>query len=125
MHFKRLTQVLVLSIIAIACGGDDPSGPPYASFDGEWRGGVAGLGLRVVVTDVDGDVNGSGTISGVTNISLTITGGHDHPDVEFSGMSPGFQSFTFSGEFEDANTVEGRADGSGFDNERVILTRQP
>ena len=106
------------------CGGDEPSGPAYAPFDGLWRGSVVGISVRLQVTDDNGVISGTGRLMAVQSVDITVDGEHDHPHVSFTGRASGFQNFEFDGAFIAADTVRGHADGSGFSNHLMILTRQ-
>lgn len=121
---KSRLFVLTLGVCLAACGGDDPSGPPYASLTGDWRGSLAGLTFRMDVTDDDGLISGTGTLSGTATLSFNVAGDHDHPDVDFEGIATGFENFEFDGRFLHEDTVRGRVNGSGFSDDVLLLIRQ-
>jgi hypothetical protein len=116
--------LIVVSLCVVGCGEEEPSGPAYAPFNGRWDGSLTGIHMRVTTTDNDGEIDGTGFVQfGSSTLTITVTGDHDHPDVEFTGRATNFDSFEFRGEFEDANTVHGHVDGSGFTNDFVVLRR--
>ena len=91
MRRTRFATLLV-PVLALGCG-DDPAGPPYADFSGEWRGSLTGISVRLYLTDSDGDVSGTGILSAAQTLNITVSGDHDHPDVDFTAYATGYNSF--------------------------------
>jgi len=91
------------------------------NLTGRWRGAV-GADTIVTLTHTGSALSGTfdsislkGTVSG----SVGNTG-----QVTFTVTVPGFQSFTLSGQADDAgNTISGQVNGSGFQNAAFTLKR--
>ena len=117
---RGLSLVFLLAVTGCVFGGDP-------SIDGRWSGSVSGgTNFSMTVTERDRTVTGSATISGSGgSIALTVTGTHAHPAVALTMSATGFESFNFTGNFETDDLITGSLNGSGFVNEQISLLRSP
>ena len=121
--------MVALMLLAAGCGGDDSSTEPEdPEVEGQWNGPIntdVGSGsLALTLTETDGTVSGTGTLS-VTGdaLALTVTGTYAPPNVSLQMTSQGFEPMNLSGEVTDEE-INGTLNGSGFVNIAVTLTRQ-
>jgi hypothetical protein len=107
------TNTLALSVNIVAGYSKD--------LTGRWRGTV---GADSIATLTETNSNLSGTFDSL-NLKGTVTGTVSNTgQVTFTVTVPGFQSFTFTGQADDAgNTMSGQVNGSGFNNAAVVLKR--
>ena len=121
--------MVALMLLAAGCGGGDSSTEPDdPEVEGQWNGPIntdGGSGsLALTLTETDGTVSGTGTLS-VTGdaLALTVTGTYAAPNVSLQMTSQGFEPMNLSGEVTDEE-IDGTLNGSGFVNIAVTLTRQ-
>ncbi len=118
-----------LMLLVTGCGGGDGSTQPDdPEVEGQWNGPIntdGGSGsLAVTLTETDGTVTGTGTLS-VTGdaLALSITGTYAPPNVSLQMSAPGYEPMNLSGEVSDEE-IDGTLNGSGFVNIAVTLRRQ-
>jgi hypothetical protein len=91
------------------------------NLTGRWRGAV-GADTIVTLTQTGSILSGtfdSISLKGSVSGSVSNTG-----QVTFTVTVPGFNSFTLSGQADDAgNTISGQVNGSGFQNDAFTLKR--
>lgn len=119
---RRCIAALVLAVTLAACGDD--GGPSIPSASGTWSGGVGSATLTLTLTEDDGAVTGAGSLAGPGgSIALTAQGTHAHPSMSLTLTSQGFEDLNFQGEFVDDDSVDGRLNGSGYQNDAITLRR--
>lgn len=121
--------LLGLTLLLAGCGGGDGSTEPdEPEVEGQWNGPIntsVGSGsLALTLTESDGTVSGTGTLS-VTGdaLALTVTGTYAPPNVSLQMTSPGFEPLNLSGDVTE-DEIDGTLNGSGFVSIAVTLTRQ-
>jgi hypothetical protein len=129
----RLAVAAVLLGVVAACSSSEASGPngrPSGKWVGSMVSGTFTLSLELVlVEDASGKVTGNGFIStaigGVTNANaaLTATGAFVAPDLSVNLASPGFSTLNLTGTIS-GDSFNARLNGSGLDNETMVLARQ-
>lgn len=132
---RRWALVLFLALLT-GCE-DGATEPRIPSVTGQWLStlSVGGTALDIHLTlveepaDVGGgrDVVGHGTVSlEGTEFVITIEDGrHAYPGVAMTlEFDVDFQPMVFTGSFTGADLIQGRLNGSGFDNEPTDLRRQ-
>jgi hypothetical protein len=124
----RYLLVGMMLLVAGCGGGDGSTEPDEPQVEGQWNGPIntdVGSGsLALTLTETDGTVSGTGTLS-VTGdaLALTVTGTYAPPNVSLQMTSEGFEPLNLSGEV-DEEEIDGTLNGSGFVNIAVTLTRQ-
>lgn len=120
---KKLIPILASLLVIVGCS--DGTAPEVPSMAGSWSGNFRGATVTFTATEDNRNIVGNGHISaGVESIALTISGTHVHPDVALTLTAIGFQEMAFSGMFSSDTQITGRLNGSGFNNEQVVLIRQ-
>lgn len=120
----RLTRGLWAAVFALAlvgCG-DDSSGPSEADIEGTWSGDLGGAPMTLTITELDGDLAGSGTIQAGETHPLTLDGTVSGDEMEITITVEGFNPFVLTGTFTE-ESMSGVANGSGFDDEPFELSR--
>jgi len=119
---RLLTGLALLALIA--CGGDSTAPPP--NITGTWAGASStGVVLNLVLTQSAGQITGTGQISGGgTTVALTATGTFANPAVSLDLEATGFSGSNYTGTLTSPTAITGALNGSGFVNERIILTKQ-
>jgi hypothetical protein len=120
------TMAVGLALIGAACGGD--SGPNPIDVQGAYVGTIQGSGspgqLQLTLVETSGTVTGSGSLSGVSGaVALTVTGNYTEPNVSLGLHAQGFEDINITGSVT-TTKITGSANGSGFQNGVVDLTRQ-
>jgi hypothetical protein len=124
----RYLLVGLMLCLAGCGGGDGSTEPDEPQVEGQWNGPIntdVGSGsLALTLTEGDGTVSGTGTLS-VTGdaLALTVTGTYVPPNVSLQMTSQGFEPMNLSGEVAEEE-IDGTLNGSGFVNIAVTLTRQ-
>lgn len=129
----RALAVVSLLIALAAAGCEDSSGPATPSLTGRFVGATTGVQADLNLTETGGNVTGNGTIVAPNpanvlqslTIPVTVTGTHAHPNVTLTARATGQPDATFTGAFQDANTVTGSLSLPGFPTVSLTLTRQP
>lgn len=137
----RSGTVLRLALVAALATGttglkcaegplDRANGPSVStrSVAGTWQGTIVTLVMRVVLTDVNGTIAGTGTMTqNGTPFGLTISGTRDGANFTLNVAEVEHEPFTFIGTVQGTGTgttLTGVANGSGFLNQPITLTRQ-
>lgn len=130
--------VLVASLALLAgCGGESLT-PSTADLSGGWSGSSEGVTLNLTLSeDMEGNLTGSGSISGETeSFSVTVSNG-THSGSSFSmqlDAGEGVENATYSGTVvvsegtggtgpSDQVLLDGSLNGSGFNNFQITLSR--
>jgi hypothetical protein len=122
MHMKIIAPLL---LVLLALGCSDSTEPVLPSMAGAWSGNIQGSSLTFTATENGQVVSGNGHISsGTQSVALTVSGTHSHPNVALTVRITGYQDLAFSGTFVSASQVSGRLNGSGFNNEQFVISRQ-
>lgn len=130
---RQHSYVLVFTYVAIAvlvssCSKDDPTAPlplpPPPSTAGSWFGSIVeGTNVASIQLNLSQDIvliNGVGSLSG---LELSVSGQNSYPGVTLLFSSPGYEPFTFAGQFVSLKKLTGIINGSGFIDATVILNR--
>lgn len=122
MALRRLSIAIAVALIA-ACGGS-PSEPEPISLDGTWAGDASGLHISMTVTEIDGTVVGSATLTAFgASHGRPVTGTLEGAVLKFS-MAGGTEPIRFSGTVEGKNKIPGTLSAWGLSNMRITFTRQ-
>ncbi len=128
----RSLVAVALIFVATACSSSETSGPngrPSGKWTGSLVSGNFTVSLNLVmVEDAGGKVTGNGFISsalsGVTNsTALAVTGTFVAPNLSANLTAPGFNTMNLTGAVK-GDTFNAQLNGSGFNNETMVLTRQ-
>ncbi|MBK7905393.1 MAG: hypothetical protein IPJ78_02410 [Gemmatimonadetes bacterium] len=110
----------VTLINLIGCG--DPSGPPL-SLTGEWVGTADGRTITLVLTDAEGDIAGTGSITNPAN-TLNAGGSRDARQVSIDVLvgTTSVSLFSLEGSLS-GDHIDGTVDGAGFSSATIRLSR--
>lgn len=122
----RQAIALCAVLVATGCGGD--SGPDVIDVQGSYTGTIQGSGssgqMQLTLVESAGVVTGSGSLSSASDaVAVTVTGTYTQPSLSMILHAPGFEDINVSGQVT-ATKITGSANGSGFVNGVVDLTRQ-
>lgn len=131
---RLLIALLLTSIAAAGCSSSESTGPGGRPT-GNWVGSVA-IGTTFAVTinmvlieDATGRVTGNGyltsSISGTVNNTAAVTanGSFVAPHLSLNLSSAGFNTMNLTGPIS-GNTLTAILNGSGFNSETMVFTRQ-
>lgn len=118
--------IAVCAVLLMGCGGDQ--GPAVIDVQGAYQGTIQGSGsaaqMQLTLVETSGVVTGSGSLSSSSDaVSVTVAGSYTQPNVSLVLSSPGFSDITVAGTVTPTK-ITGSANGSGFVNGVVDLTRQ-
>ena len=107
---------------------DDAIGPTIRTLNGIWQGPIDHLTMRLTLTESNGSVTGSGTMleNGVS-FALSVSGTSSNGAFSLTIAEVEHAPFTYTGNLqasESATTLVGVANGSGFQNQPITLTKQ-
>jgi hypothetical protein len=130
LRFALITLVAA-STMGLKCAEgplDGGLGPGTKSLTGTWQGPIESLIMRVVLTETNGTVTGTGTMTqnGVP-FALSVTGTSSGGNFSLNVAEVEHEPFTYTGSVQGAGsgtTMTGVANGSGFVNQAVTLTKQ-
>lgn len=112
--------LIFVALLAVACS--DSTGPA-PRVTGNWSGTVGSASLTLQLTQTDAAVSGTGAFSGPGgSAAMTATGSYIKPTVSMTLSSPGFEPINITGTLN-GDALNGTANGSGFINSAVTLTR--
>ena len=119
---NQLFLLSILLLFLVACGKAEEEIP---SMTGKWSGGGGGAVVNVTVNENDTEINGSGNLAGgSSSIALTVSGTNVYPNVSLTLSSTNYAPINFTGRFSDSNTIDGKLNGSGFNDLVISLVRQ-
>jgi hypothetical protein len=119
----RLRQLLVAAAVIQALGCIDSAGPSL-TVTGEWTGVANGRTVILTLTDTEGTIGGTGSITApqdVLNCSGSRTGREVFLDVLIGGGP--FSVFTLEGTIR-GDVIVASLTGAGFDDTSVQLARE-
>ncbi|MGH7647106.1 MAG: hypothetical protein ACREND_03235 [Gemmatimonadaceae bacterium] len=117
---RRPLVSIVIALGMAACGS---STSPAPTLNGSWTGSDPNSSLSLTLTQSGTQVTGTGQLVSGTTYPLTVTGIVAEPAFSLS-MTPGqFAPVTYTGSLSH-DSLTGRLNGSGFDNESITLARQ-
>ena len=129
----RVAVVCLGLVLAAGCSSSESTGPggrPSGNWKGSLATGTFTFSLDVVlVEDAAGKVTGNGylatALSGsvTTTAAVTATGTFAAPHLSVNLSSPGFNTLNVSGKIS-TDTIDAVLNGSGFNSEKIVLTRQ-
>jgi hypothetical protein len=104
-------------------------GPSTNTVAGTWQGTiVTDLSMRLVLTESNNTVNGTGTMTELgVPFALTISGTSANGTFSLDIAEVQHAPFTFTGSVQlngAVRTMVGVANGSGFTNQAITLTKQ-
>lgn len=121
MRTIRAAVLAGLFVVAVSCGGDTA---PKWSSQGAWTGSVQGATLAVTLRDVDGEITGNGSLSGLGSaIALEANGTRADASVSMTLSANGYEPFNFSGTLTTHASIEGTLQGSGYAGEAITLVK--
>lgn len=116
-----------LLFVFAACKDQAP--PPPPTVNGFWTGTSGSMTLSLTLAQNSAAVTGSGQVSVPGEaIALTVQSGtFVHPTLSATLAATGYEPMNYTGTMSqsNANQIVGRLNGSGFQNESVVLTRAP
>lgn len=120
-----LTVALALSAVVLSC--TDGTAPADPNLTGTWAGAAAGRTISLNLTDTDGSIGGSGTITSPAG-TITTNGSRSGREVSLNAtvaLGGGtFSSLLITGQI-DSDEVIGTISGSGYSSEPITLVRNP
>jgi hypothetical protein len=117
---RRLLFSLVVALGMAACAS---STSPTPTLNGSWTGSDANTALSLTLTQTGTQVTGTGQLVSGGTYPLTVTGTVAAPAFSLT-MTPGqFAPVAYTGSLSH-DTLKGRLNGSGIDDESITLTRQ-
>jgi hypothetical protein len=127
-----LLAALTTATTGLACGEEGPLdrgvGPSIRSLTGTWAGPIQHLSMRLTLTETDGSVVGSGTMTeNAESFTLSVAGTVSNGAFSLTISEAEHESFTFTGNVQvsgAAATMVGIGNGSGLENEPITLTKQ-
>jgi hypothetical protein len=131
----RLVFVAVLGAMTtgLKCADgplDRANGPSTTtrSLSGTWEGPIVSLVMQVVLSDANGTITGTGVMTqNGTPFALVITGTRTGSSFSLNVNEADHEPFTYSGTIQGSGsgtTMVGVANGSGFLNQSITLTKQ-
>ena len=131
----RLALVAVLATVTtgLECAEgplDRANGPNVStrSMTGTWEGPIVTLVMRAVLTDNDGTITGTGTmLRNGASFAVTLSGTRTGSNFTLNVTEVEREPFTFSGTVMGSGagtSLVGIANGGGFVNQAITLTRQ-
>lgn len=119
--------LLTLPVALMACDSAEEDEDPTIS--GQWQGTAnfqgTPLTVSILLTERDQAITGSGTVTFVNPVAVSVTGTHNYPNVALTIQSSGLEDLNFSGTLTgDARSISGSLSGSGFDNFAITLRKQ-
>ena len=133
--FRRLALIAMLATVTtgLECAEgplDRANGPDVTtrSMTGVWQGTIVTLVMRVTLTDNNGTISGTGTMTqaGVP-FALTVSGTRNGSNFALNVAEAEHEPFEFTGSVQgtgSGTTLTGVANGSGFVNQPVTLSKQ-
>lgn len=130
---RRFALVALLATVTsvLGCGEgalDRGVGPATRSLTGTWEGPLSDLTMRLVLTETNGNVAGTGTmIQAGQSFTLSVTGSVASGTYTLQVSEPTHATLTLTGSVQvagTATTMTGVANGAGFTDEPVTLTKQ-
>ena len=129
----RVALVAALATVnmGLACAPgplDGPLSPTTQTVAGTWQGPIGSLTMRLVLAETNGTVTGTGTMTeaGVP-FTLSVSGTNSNGTFTLAVAEAAHETFTYAGSVQTssgARTMVGVANGAGFTNEPITLTRQ-
>jgi len=120
---RQARQAVALSaVLLMGCGGDQ--GPAPVEVEGAWTGAIGSETLSFTVQETSGTVSGSGSLNSTSQaIAVTVSGTFARPAVNLTLTADGFNPIAIQANVGET-TLNGSANGSGYVNAVVSLTRQ-
>ena len=116
-----------LFLAVMSCKDQGP--PPPPTVDGAWAGASGNFTFNLTLAQSGSTVTGSGQVGGPDeSLALTVSSGtFVAPNVSMVLSAQGFQPMNYSGALatNNSNQIIGRVNGSGFQNDVLVLTRFP
>ena len=128
---RFLSAVAVLAILA-GCGGGGGGGFDGVSVEGDWSGSFP-FPPGTVEARFTLEENSNGNVSGSVfldpqpaagELFFLIDGIRNGTSVVLTLSAAGFNPAAYTAEMANANLMQGRLDGSGFDNQELDVERQ-
>ena len=129
----RVAFVAALATVnmGLACAPgplDGPIAPTTQTVTGTWQGPIVDLTMRLVLTETNNTVTGTGTMTqaGVP-FALSVAGTTSKGTFSLDISEVQHATFTYTGSVQTTNGVRkmvGVANGSGYTNQSITLTRQ-
>jgi hypothetical protein len=136
MRSRFLVRLAAIATLAAVTGGlkcaegplDVGTGPLSTSVAGTWQGPIQDLTMRLVLAQSGTTVTGTGTMTQAgTPFTLTVSGTNTNGTFSLEISEVEHAPFTFTGTVQlvsAVRTMVGVANGAGFTNQSISLTRQ-
>jgi hypothetical protein len=129
VHYRMSPTRLLLCLLLLACSDTEAVEPAVSLAEGRWIGTITGDAqegtLEWILSDLNGEISGEGTLSTATvSVPLTMEGAYAAPNLSLTIHPEGYQDITFSGTVSES-TIKGRMTGAGLINRTVTLDRRP
>ena len=125
----RSLLVAGMVILAVGCGGESSATqvvpPAKEVIAGTWTGGATGHTFDITVVESNGIITGNGTWArpGFATVAVTVQGTYSSPAAVMTLTPSSIAAVNLSGNVKD-RVLDGRLNGSGFNNEPVTLVRR-
>jgi hypothetical protein len=135
MRTGIVPRFALIGALALVTGGlkcavgplDVGTGPVSTSIAGTWQGPIQDLTMSLAISDNDGTITGTGTMTqNGAPFALTVSGTNNKGSFSLQVSEVQHEPFTFTGALQNTSpkTLVGVANGSGLTNEAVTLTKQ-
>ena len=123
---RKLLAFPLLVYVLIAAGCDNPAGTERRNLAGTWASvTVPGATLRMTITEVARSVQGAGSwLDPNQAIAFRVSGAHAEEVVSLLFEFESIPDVNFSGQFSDANTLQGTLTGGTFRALPVTFVRE-
>lgn len=120
----RRRFLLALPLLFFAACSDSTA--PLPTLDGSWQGLLSISTVTASLSQAGTAITGNASVVfGASSYAMTITGNFNRPTFSVTFDNPTLEPFVFSGELsDDGDRLVGVANGSGFVNTPLTLTRQ-
>ena len=135
MRTSIVLRFALIGALAVVTGGlkcaDGPldigTGPSTKAIDGTWQGPIQDLTMRVALSESNGTITGTGTMTQDGQpFALTVSGTNSNGQFSLQINEVQHEPFTFVGALQNTSpkTLVGVGNGSGLTNQAITLTKQ-
>lgn len=120
---RRISLTLALAVFLAGCSDQAPDPP---RIEGAWEGITSsGLVFTFMLGQSETTVSGTGLVEvpGEGTFALDVSGSYVTPLLSLTVTSADFEPFNYTGTHT-KNTVDGRLNGSGFQDRPLVIWKQ-
>ena len=124
---RKLLALPLLLVVLLASACDNPTGSQRRTLIGRWTSSEFGEGtVQMTLTEVAREVNGAGSwLRPDRATAFRVSGAHADETVSLLLEFRDGYDINFTGQFTDANTLQGSLVGGGFRDVPVTFVRAP